>query len=354
MSKFKAHDLLIKVFLELQRIGLDLGIGDLLDARRAVAGGWAGDGPEDLRQVLRLLWCQSQESMRDFDDRWAAVLYAATPTAEGSGNRPSQTPLPEITVPEDVEPIGPEPTVDPEGPPPTEQGLSVLPVQVPFSPVTLDESVGLNAYWPVTRRSMSYTWRYLRRMIPTGPEDVLDIVGTVERAARQGFYLAPVFRRRQINYAHLILLLDQGGSMVPFHRFTRDLIETARGESFINDVEVYYFHNVVSDDLYNDSYLTEQVNWDTALSRCDGDTSVLIVSDAGAARGHRRLPRISATAQFLVRLRQHTALVAWLNPMPDTRWPDTSASSISHFVKMYQMDPDGFSSAIDVVRGQQF
>ena len=351
MTKFEAREILIKVFISLRRIGLSLGIGDLLAAVRAVEGGKVKLREEELRRVARLLWCQSPDTARDFDDTWAAAVSLMNPVAP---------PVPTATPPPTPPPVVPEPpplpsSLDTEtGPVPAQPELAALPVQVPFTPAALDESMRLDAYWPVSKRSMAYTWRYLRRLVPDGPEDLLDIEATVNRAASQGFYLAPIFRRRPVNHAHLILLLDQGGSMVPFHRFTRDMIQTTFDESTINRVEIYYFHNVMADQLYWDSYLTDQIGWESAFERCEGETSVLIVSDAGAARGHRRLPRISATAESLFRLRQKTSLVAWLNPMPEVRWANTSASTIGQLVKMYQMDPDGFSSAIDIVRGQQF
>jgi hypothetical protein len=351
MNKFEAREILIKVFISLRRIGLGLGIGDLLAAVRAVEGEKVKLSEDELRRVARLLWCQSLDTARDFDDTWtAAVSSMQSLTPPVIPATPPPTPPPVVPEPPPL-----SPSLDAEtGPVPSQPELAALPVQVPFTPVVLDESMRLDAYWPVTKRSMAYTWRYLRRLVSDGPEDLLDIDATVNSAASQGFYLAPVFQRRPVNHAHLILLLDQGGSMTPFHRFTRDMIQTTFAESTISRVEVYYFHNVMADQLYLDSYLTEQISWDRAFERCEGETSVLIVSDAGAARGHRRLPRISATAASLFRLRQKTSLVAWLNPMPEIRWADTSASTIGQLVKMYQMDPDGFSSAIDIVRGQQF
>jgi uncharacterized protein with von Willebrand factor type A (vWA) domain len=283
MNDFDPIDLLIRAFLHLRRIGLALGFGELLDAVRAVEGGWGKDGPEALRQVARLLWGQSLESQRDFDDAWAAVSASTTrlPTV------PPPVPLPLMPPAQtDQELDRPAPPPAPEtgpGQPAPKQEISTLPVQAPFTPVTLDESMRLDAYWPVTRRSMSYTWRYLRRMVPNGPEGVLDVGRTVERAAQQGFYISPIFRRRLVNHAHLILLLDQGGSMVPFHRFTRDMTQTALSESTITQVEVYYFHNVISDELYLDPYLTDKISWQAAVARSEADTSVLIVSDAGAS-----------------------------------------------------------------------
>lgn len=199
---------------------------------------------------------------------------------------------------------------------------------------------------------MVYSWRYLQRGIPDGPADVLDVAATVDRAARDGFFFGPVYRRHERNHAHLLLLVDQGGSMTPFHMFTRELIETARDESTIEQIDCLYFQNVPAGTLARDPYLTEPVALEQALEPYSGDTSVLIVSDAGAARKRRVPERARATAEFLYHLKQHTNLVAWLNPMPKTRWAGTTARIIAYMVPMFQMDADGLSSAIDALRGQ--
>jgi hypothetical protein len=54
----------------------------------------------------------------------------------------------------------------------------------------------------------------------------------------------------------------------------------------------------------------------------------------------------------LVGIKQCTALLAWLNPVPARRWPGTTAQLIGAIVRMYPMDEDGFSNAVDVLRGQ--
>jgi uncharacterized protein with von Willebrand factor type A (vWA) domain len=199
---------------------------------------------------------------------------------------------------------------------------------------------------------MVYTWRYLRRPVKDGPRDVLNIDVTVEQTARQGFFLNPAYERRESNHAHLVMMVDQGGSMIPFHRFTRHLVETACEESTIRQVDVMYFHNVPPPSVFRDPYLTEPLVLEQALEDCTPDSSVLLVSDAGAARGYRSMTRIRATTEFLVRLKQRTNLIAWLNPMPQARWRSTSAQFIRRLVPMFQMDRDGFSNAIDVLRGQ--
>jgi uncharacterized protein with von Willebrand factor type A (vWA) domain len=149
-----------------------------------------------------------------------------------------------------------------------------------------------------------------------------------------------------------MLFIDQGGSMVPFHRFTRDMVETACYESTLEQVYVFYFHNVPAEHVYLDPYRTKPIELRQALAQCSDDMSVLIVSEAGAARGYRRRERIRDTTAFLSQLGRRTSLVAWLNPMPVDRWPGTSAQIIAYLAPMFQMGPDGFSNAIDIVRGQ--
>jgi uncharacterized protein with von Willebrand factor type A (vWA) domain len=201
---------------------------------------------------------------------------------------------------------------------------------------------------------MRYNWRYLRRLMADGPRDVLDVEATVEYTARRGFFYAPVLRRRERNHAHLVLMLDHLGSMTPFHHYLRDLAETARYESSLQQerVDIYYFYNVPGGFLYTDALLKEeQTPLDTVLASIGEFTGVMIVSDAGAARHHNDLDRIVTTLDWLERLRTATSQVAWLNPMPKRRWQDTSAAEIERHVAMSPMNPDGLSNAVDVLRG---
>lgn len=340
--------LLIESFVRLRRSGFNLGLGELLAALQAVEGGWGRDDWLALKRMAQLLWCNSVEERREFDYIWDKVVETAgseTPEAQPEWSPPS----PAFTA----EPLPSPPAIEP-----THEAQKAaaewktLPIQAPYTPAMLEDSAELNSYWPLSRRFMVYTWRYLRRPLPDGPADLLDVEGTVAKTARLGFFLAPVYRRRERNHAHLILLIDQGGSMTPFHRFTRDIVETAQQKSSIEEINVFYFHDVPGAALYLDPHLTKPIEFEPALAQCSNDTSVLVVSDAGSARGYRHLPRVRATTRFLSRLKRQTPLLAWLNPMPVERWVGTSAQMIAVLAPMFQMDPDGFSNAIDVVRGQ--
>jgi uncharacterized protein len=352
-SHFYTQDLITRAFISLRQSGFKLGVGELLAAREAVAGEF-GETKEELAQTLKILWCHSRSQQSQFDPIWESL--EVTPTPKPPEKTPEKQPNPEthqerVEEPPEITPLPPQETVIEPKP---ESELSSLPIRAPFTPAENEDTSALQTYYPITRRSLIYNWRYLRRSVADGPLNVLDVNATIEQVTNQGFYLAPVYRRQERNDAHLLLLLDQNGSMTPFHRFESDLVETALYESSLEreKVNVLYFHNVPAASVYKDLYLTEPVAIETVLANCDRQTSILIVSDAGAARGYRELKRIRATTSFLFKLKQYSSLIAWLNPMPEERWIGSSAEIIANLIPMYEMDNDGLSNAIDVVRGQ--
>lgn len=352
MSDEDRRQLITGLFWSLRRKGLSLGVSELLAALAALDSGSAqGD---KLKLALRLIWCKSRAESRDFDLAWEETAAQAATPAQSPPTEPPRAPESPAAPPSEPPKQALAPGVRQSQTPGMTTGPAwgTLPVRVPFTPSGADEAVGLWAFSPVTRRQMIYSWRYLRRPVLDGPPDVLDVAETVSRVAQQGFYLAPVYRRRERNHAHLLLLLDQGGSMTPFHRLTHDLAETARDESAIGSVDIFYFHNVPADHLFFDRYCTEKVAIARVLDGCTDDTSVLIVSDAGAARGKLSVERILTTTRFVGQLRAHTALLTWLNPMPSSRWEGTTAAVIAHTLPMFPMNQDGLAHAIDAARGQ--
>ena len=349
MSEIDFQALILNVFTRLRRRGVVLGVNELLVALQLLDEAWGIHSPDELRQDLQLLWCHSQLEEERLLESWKAAV--ASSEKPKPSNRPAIEPEP--ARPErNRELPPPPPSSETPAPMVTAPEATALPVQAPFTPAFDARRREISSYWPISRRTMAYGWRYLYRPVPDGPPDVLDVNATIARVAQQGFFLAPVYRRRTQNHAHLVLLVDQGGSMMPFHRFTRDLVETALEEPLLPQVDVFYFRNLLAAELYRDPFLTDKISLRAAFALLTAESSVLLVSDAGAARGYRRRERIRATTGMLAELQPHTPLLAWLNPMPQHRWEGTSAEVIQHLTPMFQMDQDGFSSAIDTVRGQ--
>jgi uncharacterized protein len=352
MSDFKPEQILESVFIRLRNKGFNLSVREYLAALDAVKAGMGSDSLDALKLFLKLLWFHSQDDQIYFASIWEELTATTSKSSIKSSSKNSR----EEGLSESSKSTAKEisPSSQDLLPPQVEQThqLTPFPIRSPYTPIDLENAPQLLSYLPISHRSMAYTWRYLRRPIANGPADILDVEATVEQVARQGFFLAPVYRRREVNQACLLLLIDQDGSMTPFHRLNRDLVETVNEGSTIPEIQVYYFHNVPVDRVYQDSHLTQPVLLEEVLAGCDCDTSVLIVSDAGAARGNRQMHRIRATVKFLVQLKQRTNLIGWLNPMPRNRWEDTSAEAIGYLIPMEPMDKEGFSNAIDIVRGQ--
>ena len=350
------RDWIVQLFLRLRQRGYLLGVAEYQAALDAVDAGFAIDEAA-LLDLVQVLWCHSRSQQSQLLPLWDDLQREARSRQEKDDlfkdhfdrDRTSDELLPQ-PMPE----RNPSKLLEREAEVETKQEMQSLPVQAPMvSPIEQDQLLSLQSYFPVSRRSMAYGWRFLRRMVGDGAMVVVDIAATVQRVTEQGYYLAPVYRRRQRNATRLLILVDQNGSMMPFHRFSRDLVETAREGSCLDaeNVRVFYFQNVPGAYVYEDVYLTKPVKMAEVLESVELETSVLVVSDGGAARGYRRQERIQATTRFLLRLKRRSSLVAWLNPMRRERWEGSSAEILAYLVPMFAMDRLGFGEAIDVLRG---
>lgn len=218
---------------------------------------------------------------------------------------------------------------------------------------TSDRFILSGDYLPVTQRQMKQSWRHLRRMVREGPATELDVARTVQRIARDGMLLNPVLIPRRTNRTELVLLIDQDGSMVPFHSLSARLVETALRGGRLGKAGAYYFHNCPIDYLYHDPMHQEDEPIEDVFRGFNRDrTIVLIFSDAGAARGGLSLERAVLTTKFLQPLQQRVRYVAWLNPMPKSRWATSTAREIAHAVPMFEATRQGLDEAINTLRGR--
>ena len=336
-----------------------LGVGELQAAIDAVQGGFGLVDSDALEQVLKSLWCHSVPEQMVWEKLWREMVVAWEKQKEDfkddrsqSDDKEDKTETDRGSEKQSEQKTSPKPQGRSVETPVT-AGFSALPVQVPNLAAAMDE-FELRGMGPVTRRSMSYGWRSMRRLRADGPRDVVDVRLTVVRVAKTGIYVGPVMGHRRVNHMRLVLLIDQQGSMVPFHRLSRDLVETAREDANLERFDVFYFYNVPQEFLYRDEHLTEPIALAEVLGVIDDETSVVMVSDAGAARGRREKERILATMRFLRGVRSRTAAVGWLNPMPRERWNRSSAEILAEVLPMSVMDRDGFGQMVEKLMGQLF
>ncbi|HIK06958.1 MAG TPA: hypothetical protein IGS40_20085 [Trichormus sp. M33_DOE_039] len=217
----------------------------------------------------------------------------------------------------------------------------------------LNRFIQIIEYPPLSRRQMKQSWRYLRRMVQEGVPTEIDVEATINNIGRQGVFLEPVLVPCRINRSKLVLLVDHDGSMIPFKNLSYQLTETAMRGGRLDNTDIYYFHNCPIDYLYRDRYYQMPETIEDILNHLRlPHTSVLIFSDAGAARGSFNPEREEVTAQFLQQLKQQVRHIAWLNPIPRSRWLGTTAGKIAQLVPMFELSRQGLHNAIAVLRGQ--
>lgn len=189
-------------------------------------------------------------------------------------------------------------------------------------------------YFPISRRQMKQIWRNLKKKIRYGVPNEVDIEKTIDKAARDSFFLSPVLVPERTNVSKVLFLLDRDGSMVPFHILSDILVETCRSEALLYKPEKLYFHDYPNHYMYKDQSRLEPVLlrdfWNYSLK----DVNVIIFSDAGASRGSLDKERTKNTIEFTTKLQQNTKHCIWLNPMPKSRWRNSSAYEISQSIFM--------------------
>jgi len=358
---------LLELFNRLREYGLPLGVQEYQAVLQALHAGVGYESYEALARLCCTVWVKSPDEMRLFYCLFDQLLQTL-PSAVAEAEPPvvPQSPEQEDLPARETEPQ-PAPASSPVPLPPSDlprpapaleidepaQVVQAIRRSAPYNEdLPRPRFLLLTEYFPVTRRQMKQSWRYLRRSVREGPPEELDIGATIERISREGLLLEPVLMPRRINRAELVLLLDQDGSMVPFHSLTRQLVETLQRGGRLGQAGVYYFHDYPDNFLYRDPARVEAIALNDALREIGEKTVVLIVSDAGAARGAYDRERITRTHTFITQLRQTVRRCAWLNPMPHARWLDTSAGQIKQLLPMFEMSRHGLDAAINALRGR--
>ena len=202
-------------------------------------------------------------------------------------------------------------------------------------------------YLPVEGRSVQQAMRSLRQLIPLRQQPFIDLPATIRRVARRGYFDRVVTRQSLTTRIPLVLLLDRRGSMVAFQDIVDQWADAARKQD--PPIPVYYFQNCPVNCVFSDPWLAKPValaDWE----KNHPDALILILSDAGAARGLYSEERLTQTRQFLKDLRPRR--VAWLNPMPRYRWWRSTAASIARSVPMFALDGLEFSNAFQHLKGK--
>jgi len=204
-------------------------------------------------------------------------------------------------------------------------------------------------------RNIKIALRRLRRFAREGAADELDLDGTIDGTARQG-WLDIRMRPERHNAVKLLLFLDVGGSMDPHVKLCEELFSAATAE--FKTLEFFYFHNCPYEAVWKDNrrrFSERTPMWDV-LHKFGHDYKLVIVGDAAMSPYEITHPGGSvehyneeAGAAWLERLTTTYPRAAWLNPVPEQYWGHTGSIGIARALmrdRMYPLTLDGLDDAM--------
>ena len=342
--------LLFPVFDALRRHGAPVGISEYIDAVKAARAGFGMEDQESLKRFCSLMWAKSRQDREVleviFEEKVAPVLEAscAIPKDKRSGGKAGGE-----TARKHKEKVIGQALVN------KKKGLSKAKAMAPEKP---SPGPGTGRPYHMTPRlclddrQMASAFRNLRLLQQAGPPEDLDIPATLKGVCKTGKLIRPVLKPRRRNQASLLLLMDRRGSMAPFGPFVERLENSIRRGGLLGKVETFFFHDCPESFLFETPKLANPFPLDNILDDRLSSRSVLIVSDAGAARGFFDKMRILNTGRFLKKLFGHAHRLAWLNPVPRSRWKGSSAEKIAGLAPMFSPEPDDFKDMVKALKGR--
>ena len=190
------------------------------------------------------------------------------------------------------------------------------------------------------------------------PKSELDIDQTIDKTCNNGGYLQIEMMKPRKNAVKLLLLMDSGGTMIPYTRLMNDLFQSVNKSNHFKDVKVYYFHNCIYSKLYKTPEC-ENGDWiDTEwmFRNVGSDYKVIIVGDAAMApeelystTGNYRGPNGGLSGfEWLHLMKRHYKKVVWMNPkMAPGRAPWREAeTAVKEIFPMYKLTVKGLNEAM--------
>nr|MDA8212542.1 VWA containing CoxE family protein [Clostridia bacterium] len=102
-----------------------------------------------------------------------------------------------------------------------------------------DETLGVRQFEVALRKLRQFTTRI------EGPKDELDLDGTISATCNNAGRLKLVWDRSRKNAIKIILLMDSGGSMVPYYKLCNQLFTAVNKSAHFKALDIYFFHNCV-------------------------------------------------------------------------------------------------------------
>jgi len=204
-------------------------------------------------------------------------------------------------------------------------------------------------------RQIKVALKRLRRFAREGPEDELDMEGTIDKTCKEAGEIELVFMRERKNTVKVLLLMDSGGSMVPYANLLNRLFSAAHQMTHFRDLKSYYFHNCIYQDLFADIYTSNSEPTAGLLNNLSPNYKVILVGDAFMGSSELFSPGGAIDYYYhndqpgivwLKRIADHFRHCVWLNPMPERAWSHITISAVAKVFPMFPLTIDGLEQAV--------
>ncbi|OPX97844.1 MAG: VWA domain containing CoxE-like protein [Syntrophorhabdus sp. PtaU1.Bin002] len=204
-------------------------------------------------------------------------------------------------------------------------------------------------------RQTKMALKKLRELKREGAQEELDIPETVDKTAKEGGEIELVFNRSRENTVRLILLMDTGGSMLPYTELCERLFSAASQMEHFKEFRYYFFHNCIYQDVYEDIGNYKRVPTEKLFSQFHKGYKVVLVGDARMA--YSELFDINGcidyfytndrpAIEWLIRIKEHFPHSVWLNPTHSNFWGHYTVDTVGKIFPMFELTIDGLKDAI--------
>ena len=198
-------------------------------------------------------------------------------------------------------------------------------------------------------RSMKTALSYIRQVVREGPKDSLDVDSTIDATCRNAGELEFIWDRAKKKRIKLLLLMDAGGTMAPHAELVSRLFSAAK--DIVKDLQFYYFHNCIYQELYTDISQMKAVSTRKVLDQTHRDYKVILVGDAYMAPSELMSPNGAIDywyrndrpgIEWLIDVRKRFRKVIWLNPEPNAWWHSVpSTRMVQKIFPMFELTLEG-------------
>lgn len=190
------------------------------------------------------------------------------------------------------------------------------------------------------------------------PKTELDIDETINKTCNNGGCLQIVMDKPRKNAVKLLLLMDSGGTMIPYTNLLSELFQSVHKSNHYKDVKTYFFHNCIYSHVYKTPEC-ENGDWvetEWLFRNLDSDYKVIIVGDAAMApeelysvTGNYRGPNDGLSGyEWLTLIKRHYKKIVWMNPKMapgNAPWREAE-TAVKQLLPMYKLTVKGLNDAM--------